>query len=274
MGWAVDGAHWMVASRDGTRIAVTSAGTGPPLLLVHGGMTSSARWRPLWPHLTSRYHVTAMDRRGRGASGDADGYALDLEFHDVAAVAADLAARYGGPVDVFAHSIGAVCALGAAALGAPIRRLALYEPPGPETVPSDWLDRVAAMVAAGQSGRAMASFLIEIIGLAPETVFAMRDTPVAHESIDIVAATMRREAVALSRADLDGLAAGVPQPVLLVVGSDSPAWAHAISERLAATLPAARVVVLDGVGHEGVDTAPERVAAELATFLATAPRVG
>jgi pimeloyl-ACP methyl ester carboxylesterase len=44
----------------------------------------------------------------------------------------------GDPVDVFGHSYGAVCALGAASPGAPVRRLALYEPPGPPTVPAPW----------------------------------------------------------------------------------------------------------------------------------------
>jgi len=63
-----------------------------------------------------------MDRRGRGSSGDTGPYELSKEFADVAAVAASLAAD--GPVDVFGHSIGATCALGAVGLGAPVRRLA------------------------------------------------------------------------------------------------------------------------------------------------------
>src|SRR5690348_8049155 len=49
--------------------------------------------------------------------------------------------------------------------GAPIRRLALYEPPGPSTGPAQWRDRVLPMIEAGQPGRAMFSFLTEIIGL-------------------------------------------------------------------------------------------------------------
>ena len=58
-----------------------------------------------------------------GPSGDADGYAIELEHADVTAVTAALAARKGRPVDVFGHSIGATIALGAAGRGAPIRRL-------------------------------------------------------------------------------------------------------------------------------------------------------
>ena len=51
----------------------------------------------------------------------------------MAAVAELLADEQGGPVDVVGHSYGATCVLGAAARGARFRRVALYEPPGPQT---------------------------------------------------------------------------------------------------------------------------------------------
>lgn len=263
----MEGTREALRSRDGTEIGVVSAGSGTPLLLVHGGMTSSTRWQPLWPFLTAHHRVTAMDRRGRGGSGDHGSYALGREYDDVVAVADRLAAEHGAPVDVFGHSIGAVCVLGAAARGAPFRRIALHEPPGPETVTRDWVHRVTEQIAAGDTGRAVGSFLIEVIGLAPETVMAMRDSPVAAESVGIAEATMVREAMALSTVDLDDLAARADQPVLLLLGSESPAWAHAITERLGIVLPDAELTVLDGVGHEAVDTAPDAVSREVLRFL-------
>lgn len=264
----VDGEPLTVTSGDGTRIGVVFAGSGQPLLLVHGGMASSDRWQPLWPLLKGRFQVYAMDRRGRGRSGDQARYGLDREFQDVAAVAGDVAERHGGPVDVFGHSIGAVCALGAAATGAPVRRIVLYEPPGPDTVPRHWVDRAIAMVHAGEPGRAMVSFLTEVIGVPWETVVAMRDTPIGEASLDIVAATLVREAEALTTVDLDRLSQQVDQQVLLLLGTESPEWAHAITRRLSGALRHSDVRVLDGLGHEGVDTDPERVTAELTAFLA------
>ena len=263
----IHGDRRTVASADGTTISVVSAGSGSPLLLVHGGMTSTARWQPIWPFLTARFHVSAMDRRGRGRSGDHTSYSLDREYEDVTAVATDLAERHGGPVDVFGHSIGAVCVLGAAAAGAPFRRIALYEPPGPQTVPHDWVDRATTMMAAGEHGRAMASFLIEVIGLTPQTVANLRDTPIAEDSLDIVAATLTREARALTTLDLDHLAQHVTQRVLLLLGTDSPSWAAAITQRLTDVLPDTTLVPLDGQGHEGIDTAPQQINAELTQFL-------
>lgn len=69
------------------------------------------------------------------------------------------------------------------------------------------------MVAAGRHGQAMANLLIDVIGLNPQTVAAMRDTSVAADSLEIVAATLPREAEALTAVDLGQLARRVPQPV-------------------------------------------------------------
>jgi pimeloyl-ACP methyl ester carboxylesterase len=144
----VEGHRHSVTSADGIKIGLLTAGAGPPLLLVHGGMAQIERWQPLWDTLAGRWRVTAMDRRGRGTSGDTPPYDLRRELEDVAAAAASLAGDR--PVDVFGHSFGALCALGAAAAGAPVRRLALYEPPGPQAAPREWRDRMNAMIAGGR----------------------------------------------------------------------------------------------------------------------------
>lgn len=61
----------LVASRDGTPIAVWRRGSGPALLLVHGTVADhSTTWRRVVPILERRFTVHAMDRRGRGESGD------------------------------------------------------------------------------------------------------------------------------------------------------------------------------------------------------------
>ena len=247
-----------VRGGDGVEIGTVTEGDGPPLLLVHGGMRSAAGWAPLWPSLTARYRVTAMDRRGRGMSGDARDYAGEREYDDVAAVA-----RAIGPVDVLAHSIGAVFALGAAARGAPIRRLVLCEPPGPPTLTRVWLDRAVTRIADRQAGRALVEFLVEIIGLDPATVTALRDTPLAAEAVTIFEATFRREGEFLLDLDLADLTRGVSVPVHFLLGERSPAWAGAVTHTLAAALPGATVTVLPGQGHDFVDTAPADVLAAL-----------
>ncbi|MFY9933658.1 MAG: alpha/beta hydrolase [Streptosporangiaceae bacterium] len=274
----MDGKRHHLISADGTAIGLLTAGTGPDLLLVHGGMGCIASWAPLWDRLARRCRVTAMDRRGRGSSGDTQPYDYTREFADVAAVAASLAGGDGsgsghrdgsdGRVDVFGHSIGATFALGAAASGAPIRRLALYEPPGSPAAPTPWRERVIALIAAGKPGPAMISFLTEVVGLSDTQISELRNAPRDYDVLPIVAATMPREARALAEIDLAALAAGVRIPVLLLLGSASPAWARDLTGSLAATLPQSTLVPLPGCGHEGIDAAPDLVDRALAGFFA------
>ena len=265
----MQGRRHTVTSADGTEIGLLTGGTGPALLLVHGGMGRLERWAPLWELLTGHWQVTAMDRRGRGSSGDTGPYRLGKEYDDVAAVATSLADSSGRPADVFAHSYGALCTLGAAARGAPFRRIALYEPPGPQTVPREWRERASALVAEGRPGRAMVSFLTEVIGLTMAQVSELRDTPGAQDVLPIVSATLPREAAALASADPLALAGEVTAPVLLLLGETSPAWAADLTHALSAALPQATVAVLPGYGHEAIDAAPGLIYRQLAQFLAS-----
>ena len=264
----MEGTRTSVTGADGVRIGLLTAGSGPGLLLVHGGMGSIESWAGVWDRLISHRRVTAMDRRGRASSGDAAApYSLDREYADVAAVAAALAAETGRPVDVMGHSIGATCVLGAAALGAPFRRIVLYEPPGPQTMAAGWPGRVAAMVADGQIGRAAFSFLTEVMGLTQAEVEALRDAPGGRDVLPIVAATLPREARGLAAADLPAAARPVTQPVLLLLGQLSPPWAREITAELAAALRQAEVTELPGVGHDAMDQAPAELVAQLDRYL-------
>jgi hypothetical protein len=86
--------------------------------------------------------------------------------------------------------------------GAPFRRLALYAPPGPQTNPPSWLRSATAMVANGRPGRAMYSFLTEIIGLSTEQVEELRYAPRTYDILPIVSATLPRGGQALTSVDL------------------------------------------------------------------------
>lgn len=117
-----------VRSVDGTRIGYRTSGTGAPLVLVHGATADSTVMSLLVPLLEPHYTVHAVDRRGRGLSGDGPTYDIALEYADVAAVVDDCARAAGGAVSLYGHSYGAVCALGAALLTPDVGQLFLYEP--------------------------------------------------------------------------------------------------------------------------------------------------
>lgn len=69
-----------VTSADGTQIAYERTGSGPPLVFVHGTTADHTRWDPIRPAFEEHFTVYAIDRRGRGESGDAAEYALDRTF--------------------------------------------------------------------------------------------------------------------------------------------------------------------------------------------------
>jgi pimeloyl-ACP methyl ester carboxylesterase len=159
-----------VQSIDGVRIGYRTTGTGPPLVLVHGASADSTVMALLIPLLQQHYTVHAVDRRGRGQSGDAPTYDIALEYADIAAVV-DECARAGGRVAVYGHSYGAVCALGAALRTRNIDRLFLYEPGfGAVLSPRrEVLDRVDELSTAGRDDAALEHFYREAVGMPPTT---------------------------------------------------------------------------------------------------------
>ena len=112
----------------------------------------------------------------------------------------------------------------------------------------------------------MASFLTEVIGLTPGQVNELRNAPRGYDVLPIVSATMPREAQALAEVDLTALAAGVSVPVLLILGSASPAWARDVTGRLTAVLPQSSLAVLAGHGHQAIDSAAEVLTGSLDGF--------
>jgi len=81
-----------VASRDGTKIVYDVTGSGPALLLVHGGGQTGTSWaeRGYVDKLKDKFTVITLDLRGFGESGRPvvpDAYALDRHLEDLAAVA-------------------------------------------------------------------------------------------------------------------------------------------------------------------------------------------
>jgi hypothetical protein len=75
-----------ILSEDETLIAVWRAARVRRFVLIHGAAADHNRWAPVLPALEERFAVFAVDRRGRGRSGDATDYALEREYEDAVAV--------------------------------------------------------------------------------------------------------------------------------------------------------------------------------------------
>lgn len=266
----------VVRSVDGTPIAVFSSGDGPPVVLVHGATADHTTWRQAGPRLATRFRLHAIDRRGRGASGDGrpGRYRIEREFEDLAAVVEAVAAATGRAVDVVGHSYGGRIGLGAALLTTRLRRLVVYEgapsPPGASRGyrPAGVEERIAGSIAAGDRDAALATFLGEVVGLPAAELAAFRADPVWPIRAAAAAGTILRELAgeASPVAGLDALA-GVAVPVLQILGGESgPAFADA-TWALDARLRDGRVVVIEGARHAAHHSHVEAFVGAVAGFL-------
>ncbi|WP_300007523.1 alpha/beta hydrolase [Pseudonocardia sp.] len=253
-------------SPDGTPIGYRRSGRGPALLLVHGTTADASRWETVRPLLDPHVTVHAMDRRGRGASGDAPGYSLAAEAADVATVVDAIAAATGRPVDVLAHSYGALCALEATASTTAVRRLVLYDPPIGSVTPPGFADRVDALVEQGRPEDAVRT-VFALIGMSPEQVGLAESQPSWTGRV-AAAHTIGRETREEEAYRFDPLRfATFTVPTLLLAGDDSPPDLLASTATLAAALPGAQVVRMAGQGHVAMLTAPELFVARVLAFL-------
>lgn len=250
-------------SRDGTTIAWWTSGTGPDLLLVHGTTADHTRWESMMPLLEPEVTVHAVDRRGRGGSGDAHSYSLDAETDDVVAVVEAI----GGPVDVFAHSQGALYAMEAARRTTGIRRLVLYEPPIGVAAPAELRRRVAALVAQGRRDDAVAAFLHEVAGLTEHQLARARALPSWAARVAAAHTIVREEEVSAAYRFDPARFAHCAVPTLLLDGTESPPDLRAGTARVAAALPDTRIVRLEGHGHVAMLSDPGLVVRETLAFL-------
>jgi pimeloyl-ACP methyl ester carboxylesterase len=239
-----------VRSADGTTIAYERAGVGPPLILVGGAFnnrgTAAALASLLAPHLTT----FAFDRRGRGGSGDTPPYAPEREVEDLRA----LVEAAGGSAGVYGHSSGAVLALEAAAARVGIDRLAVYEPPfmvddSRQKPPPDIAARVQAALDAGQPDEAARIFLTQAVGVSPEVMPMIEQSPDWPGMVGI-AHTLPYDLAIVGDASLpvDRLRA-VDVPILAMDGGASPDWARNAVAELANALPTAQRVTVPGQDH-------------------------
>jgi pimeloyl-ACP methyl ester carboxylesterase len=216
------------------------------------------------PELERHFTVWALDRRGRGDSGDGDGYALEREFDDVAAVLA----QAGPGALLFGHSYGGLVSAGTAARLPELPRLVLYEAPMGGVLGNDsWIDDYEARVEAGERASAVRDFLHLIGGYSQAEIDAMEGTPVWQARLEI-APTVPRELRAERATSTEELGLGaLESPSLLLVGSESPEWARSSTAAFARAIPGVSVRTLDGHGHGAAVSGPELLAFELVRFL-------
>jgi pimeloyl-ACP methyl ester carboxylesterase len=115
---------------DGIHTQYLEAGTGPPLLLLHGHEQSAASWRWVIPALATTHRVLALSLPGHGETDPAvGGYAPG---RDLTPFVADFLSALGiGKLDLVGNSVGGTVALRLALANQPaVRSLTLVASAG------------------------------------------------------------------------------------------------------------------------------------------------
>ncbi|GAB7020973.1 alpha/beta fold hydrolase [Halostagnicola bangensis] len=259
-----------ITSADGTEIAYKQTGEGPPVVLVHGSTGNHREWREIVPTLAEEYTVYAINRRGRGMSGDADDYAIEREYEDVAAVVDHVASVHEtDPVSLVGHSYGAICALHALLETDAVDRLVIYEPPLGEVPPPEGAAAGLAQQLEEEGADAtVAAFLQNSVGMTPEEVDQFRKDEMWDHRLEAIS-TVPRETRAIQRGLFKPDAfSDVTVPTALLVGGESLPPAKGAVQMVADALNDSRILTLEGGEHFAIHNVPTEFTETLMNALA------
>jgi pimeloyl-ACP methyl ester carboxylesterase len=238
-----------VSSKDGTKLAVDVSGSGPAIVLVSGGSVDRGSNSGLADALKSDFTVYNYDRRGRGDSGDTAPYAVQREIEDIEAVIA----LAGGHAHLYGSSSGAGLAFEAAAAGAPVDRLVLWEPPynldPAGRPPVDSVEQLDRMIAEGRRGDAATFFMVDMVRL-PADFAAFAKTQPWWPGQEAIAHTLAYDARVMGGYSVPtATAARIAVPTLILTGGASFPFFKPTAEALVAAMPDARTAELPDQQH-------------------------
>ena len=264
------------ATVNGRRYAIAEAGAGEPLLLLHGFTGSATTWRDLWPRLTARFRVLAVDLPGHGdsdAPADPAGYTISRVAADLVEI---LERRAALPARWLGYSMGGRLALYAALHHPTAVRTLLLESdsPGLATAAEREQRRADDEALARRIERdGVASFVDEWEQL---PLFAGLSRLPAEARAELRRQRLANSAAGLANS-LRGMGTGaqpslwarlpaLAAPTLLLVGAEDDKFVD-INRRMAARLPAAEVRIVPDAGHTVHLEQPQAFLAALLDFL-------
>jgi len=268
------------ADLDGLRVHYQECGTGLPLVLVHGLMSSTFDWKDVLPLLSNRFHVIALDLKGFGFTAKPSGdYTLGTQ--------ADLVVRL---LDHLRIEKAALC--GQSMGGKVVLRVASRHP-----------ERVSALILVDSAGMKVGKSkpanrsvtrwpvigpLVAALALSSDSF--VRDGLLrcyydkAKVTEDRVAACYRvlktRAGLRATRATqaqaspelTEPVIASLGQPTLILWGEQDQLIPLEAGKKFKDLIRGSRLVVFEKCGHAPQDEMPERFAKEVSEFLASLPQ--
>ena len=259
-----------LATDDPAGVVYEDEGSGPVVLVVHGGLSDESAWAKVATELVPSLRVVRIRRRLYRTELPADP-ATDfaLEVDDLLALAAEI----GQPSVIVGHSSGAIVALETVVRDpAPFVGCVVYEPPLVLGSPIGGASGVAdarAALARRRPGTALRIFVTRMVGMPAAMGWLMPALVRINPTIRSFVPRQIDDTDAINRLGnrLDAYAT-VDLPVLLLTGGKTPRHLRERTHRLAEVLPAARpLAVIPGQGHAASDRAPAAVARLVRDFV-------
>ncbi len=246
----------------------------PKLVLLHGGGANAHWWDHVAPALAVRFHVIAIDFRGHGDSDypecvEAGRFQLDLE-----AVLEHLGAS---DATLVGHSMGAHIALRHAARTRDPRALVAIEPTRGASQRTRRTTRLALASRRSYRSESEAIARYRFLPRSPAASEALRRRRAAH--------SVRRDPDGRFGFKFDPRWFALPPeppldlgrvacPTLVVRGAESSLLTAQGAEALVAEVSGARLVEIEGAGHNVHLERPTEVLNALERFLANADDIG
>jgi pimeloyl-ACP methyl ester carboxylesterase len=253
---------------DGLRVHYQRAGSGRPLLLIHGLVGSARNWRLNIEDLSRNATVYAIDLLNMGNSARVPGLDASLES------TADYLARWMDAVglveaDVAGHSHGgSIAMMLAARYPQRVGKLILFAPANPfcdlghqliafyNTRPGQWLARLVPMLPRFIKATALGRMYGDPSRATLESLEGYTHGLATPGSVDHVLHIVRSWHIDMAR-----LRAALPQladkPALLVWGDRDRAVGLSSAPQLRQILTQAELIVIPGVGHIAFEEMPE-----------------
>jgi pimeloyl-ACP methyl ester carboxylesterase len=253
----------------GLRIAYERAGSGPPLVLLHGYVGDGpATWRRQFEGLCGEFTVVAWDAPGAGGSSDPP------ESFGMAGYA-DCLAGFVGRLGLERPHVAGLSFGGALALEFCRRHPAIPRTLTLVSAYAGWGGSLPPGVADQRLRQAL-----KLSDLPPDafagTLMATMFSEAAPEDIDEFGASMLAFHPAgfraMARASAEDLRDALPDinvPTLLVYGDQDVRAPLTVAEDLRAAIPGSALVVLPGAGHVCNIEAPEAFNSTVRNFLYT-----
>ena len=272
----VPGARAETLEVAGLKTHLLRAGSGEPVMLLHGLGASSYSWRFAFAELSKRYEVFAPDLPGFGRTDKPRDF--DYSIHGLHRWVVALMDRLGLQKARFAgNSMGGVITLWTAMeAGHRVERMALLGTPAyPENRPKllwplSWpvIGRVYEWALGETTLRYMARTTFVDQSKVTEELIAEYLAPLKTAAGRRAVAEFIRRAIPPDFQTRIQSYKSLNHPALVLAGDSDKMVDHRGAERLSKDLPRARFVYLERCGHAPQEDAPDRVIPLLRDFFA------